>query len=54
MRPSRSPASSGLPEGTVPTCTQDDFEAIVLELNERPRQTLGFRTPSQAFAEVLR
>jgi IS30 family transposase len=36
------------------TLTQDDFDAIALELNERPRQTLGFKTPSQAFAEVLR
>ena len=24
------------------------------EFNERPRQTLGFKTPSQALAEVLR
>jgi IS30 family transposase len=38
----------------VRTLTQDDFDAIALELNERPRQTLGFKTPSQAFAEVLR
>jgi IS30 family transposase len=29
------------------TLTQDDFDAIALELNERPRQTLGFKTPSQ-------
>ena len=36
------------------TLTQADFDAIALELNERPRQTLGFKTPSQAFAEVLR
>lgn len=36
------------------TLTQDDFDAIALELNERPRQTLDFKTPSQAFAEVLR
>ena len=28
-------------------------DAIALELNERPRQTLGFKTPSQAMAEVL-
>jgi IS30 family transposase len=27
---------------------------IAQELNERPRQTLGFKTPSQALAEVLR
>jgi IS30 family transposase len=36
------------------TLTQADFDAIALELNERPRQTLGFKTPSQALAEVLR
>ncbi len=36
------------------TLTQTDFDAIALELNERPRQTLGFKTPSQALAEVLR
>lgn len=36
------------------TLTQADFDAIALELNERPRHTLGFKTPSQALAEVLR
>ena len=36
------------------TLTQNDFDAIALELNERPRQTLGFKSPSQALAEVLR
>jgi IS30 family transposase len=36
------------------TLTQDDLDAIAHELNERPRQTLGFKTPSQALAEVLR
>ena len=36
------------------TLTQDDFDAIALELNQRPRQTLGFKSPSQALAEVLR
>jgi IS30 family transposase len=34
--------------------TQADLDAIAEELNERPRQTLGFKTPSQALAEVLR
>jgi IS30 family transposase len=33
---------------------QADFDAIADQLNERPRQTLGFKTPSQALAEVLR
>ncbi len=36
------------------TLTQADFDAIAAELNERPRQTLGFRSPSQVLAEVLR
>jgi IS30 family transposase len=36
------------------TLTQADFDAIALELKDRPRQTLGFKTPSQAPAEVLR
>jgi IS30 family transposase len=34
--------------------TQDDFDAIATELNDRPRQTLGFKTPSEALAEALR
>jgi IS30 family transposase len=34
--------------------SQDDFDAIAAHLNGRPRQTLGFKTPSQALAEVLR
>ncbi len=36
------------------TLTQTDLDAIAQVLNERPRQTLGFKTPSQALAEVLR
>ena len=36
------------------TLTQDYFDTIADELNGRPRQTLGFKTPSQALAEVLR
>jgi IS30 family transposase len=36
------------------TLTQEDFDAIADELNGRPRQTLGFKTPSQVLAEVLR
>jgi len=36
------------------TLIQADFDAIALELNQRPRQILGFKTPSQALAEVLR
>src|SRR5262245_49115814 len=36
------------------TLTQADFDAIADELNGRPRQTLGFKTPSEALAEALR
>ena len=36
------------------TLTQSDLDAIAQELNERPRQTLKFKSPSQALAEVLR
>jgi IS30 family transposase len=36
------------------TLTQADFDAIADELNGRPRQTLGFTTPPQVLAEVLR
>jgi transposase, IS30 family len=36
------------------TLSQADLDAIAKELNERPRQTLAFKTPSQALAEVLR
>ena len=33
---------------------QATLDAIAAELNGRPRQTLGFKTPSQAFVEALR
>ena len=36
------------------TLAQADFDAIADKLNGRPRQTLEFKTPSQALAEVLR
>jgi IS30 family transposase len=32
---------------------QADLDAIAAELNGRPRQTLGFKTPSPALAEAL-
>jgi transposase, IS30 family len=32
---------------------QGALDAIAAELNSRPRQTLGFKTPSQALAEAL-
>jgi hypothetical protein len=31
-----------------------DLDAIAAELNGRPRQTLDFKTPSQALIEALR
>ena len=31
---------------------QAALDAIATELNDRPRQTLGFKTPSQALAEA--
>ena len=34
--------------------SQDDLDSIAAELNGRPRQTLGFKTPSEALNEVLR
>lgn len=34
--------------------TQADLDAIADELNQRPRQTLGFKTPSEALNEALR
>jgi len=34
--------------------SQDDLDSIAAELNGRPRQTLGFKTPSEALNEALR
>jgi transposase, IS30 family len=36
------------------TLNQADFDAIADKLNGRPRQTLGFKTPSQVLAQMLR
>ena len=33
---------------------QDDLDTIAAKLNGRPRQALGFQTPSEALAKVLR
>jgi IS30 family transposase len=44
-----------LPKGSdLRQFDQAALEAIAAELNGRPRQTLGFQTPSQALAEALR
>jgi IS30 family transposase len=34
--------------------SQADLDRIAAELNDRPRQSLGFQTPSQVLAEALR
>jgi IS30 family transposase len=34
-------------------CTQAQLNAVALGLNGRPRQTLGWDTPSEAFARVV-
>ena len=34
--------------------TQADLDAVAAELNGRPRQTLGWRSPSEALDEALR
>ena len=34
--------------------TQSDLDDVAAELNERPRQTLGWKTPCQALDEALR
>ena len=36
------------------THTQADLDAVAAELNDRPRQTLGWRSPSEALDDALR
>jgi transposase, IS30 family len=44
-----------LPKGAdLRQLDQAALDAIAAELNGRPRQTLGFKTPSQVLAEALR
>ena len=43
-----------LPKSTdLAQCTQRELDAIARSLNTRPRQTLGWMTPSQAFANAV-
>ena len=44
-----------LPKGkSMARFTQADLDAIADRLNDRPRQTLGFMTPSQVLEQALR
>lgn len=43
-----------LPKGSDITANQTYLDAIARELNERPRQTLGFYTPREKFEALLR
>jgi IS30 family transposase len=39
---------------SMATLTQDHLDAVAAQLNGRPRQTLGWKTPSQALEQALR
>lgn len=42
-----------LPKGTPITSRQPYLDAIAYELNNRPRVTLGYRIPTEAFNELI-
>jgi IS30 family transposase len=41
------------PKGTEITDDQTYLERVATELNARPRRILGYRTPAEAFADLL-
>jgi len=42
-----------MPKGTdLSKLSEDDLDAIAAELNERPRKTLGWDSPAEAYARV--
>lgn len=41
------------PKGTPLTATQAELDAVAAELNGRPRQTLKWMTPSEAFNQIV-
>jgi IS30 family transposase len=43
------------PKGTdLCAHSEEELEAVAAALNERPRKTLGWRSPAEAFTETLR
>ena len=40
--------------GDLSGFSQVELDAVARQINERPRKTLGFRTPAEKFSEVLR
>jgi IS30 family transposase len=42
-----------LATGNLSQCTEREFDTIARSLNTRPRQTLGWLTPSHAFANAV-
>jgi IS30 family transposase len=42
-----------LPAGSVMPNDPATLQAIAVQLNGRPRRTLGWRTPAEAFSQVM-